>query len=96
MNKLQLMIDQSNYIVFFGGAGVSTESGIKDFRSKDGLYNEKNDIPPEFILSHGYFEKHTQEFFDYYRAKMLNPDVLPNAAHKKLAELEKSRQTLRR
>ena len=49
MNKLQLMIDQSNYIVFFGGAGVSTESGIKDFRSKDGLYNEKNDIPPEFI-----------------------------------------------
>lgn len=90
MNKLQLMIDQSNYIVFFGGAGVSTESGIKDFRSKDGLYNEKNDIPPEFILSHGYFEKHTQEFFDYYRAKMLNPDVLPNAAHKKLAELEKA------
>ena len=90
MNKLQLMIDQSNYIVFFGGAGVSTESGIKDFRSKDGLYNEKNDIPPEFILSHGYFEKHTQEFFDYYRAKMLNPDVLPNAAHKKLVELEKA------
>lgn len=90
MNKLQNMIDVSNYIVFFGGAGVSTESGIKDFRSKDGLYNEKNDIPPEFILSHGYFEKHTEEFFKFYKDKMLNPDVRPNAAHEKLAELEKA------
>lgn len=89
MNKLQLMIDQSNYIVFFGGAGVSTESGIKDFRGQDGLYNEENEIPPEFILSHNYFEKHTDKFYEYYKAKMLTPDVLPNAAHKKLAELEK-------
>lgn len=90
MNKLQLMIDSSEYIVFFGGAGVSTESGIKDFRSSDGLYSEKNDIPPEFILSHGYFEKHTEEFYRYYKEKMLNPGILPNAAHKKLAELEKA------
>lgn len=88
MNKLQLMIEASEYVVFFGGAGVSTESGIKDFRSKDGLYSEKNDVPPEFILSHGYFEKHTEEFFKYYREKMLNPGILSNAAHKKLAELE--------
>ncbi len=90
MNKLQNMIDESSYVVFFGGAGVSTESGIKDFKGKDGLYNEKNDIPPEFILSHGYFEKHTEEFFKFYKDKMLNPGVLPNAAHKKLAEMEKS------
>lgn len=90
MNKLQLMIEQSNYIVFFGGAGVSTESGIKDFRGEDGLYSEKNDIPPELILSHNYFMKHTEEFYRYYKGKMLNPDVKPNAAHEKLAELEKA------
>ena len=65
MDKLQRLINSCNYIVFFGGAGVSTESGLKDFRSRDGLYNEKNDVPPEMILSHGYFEKHTDEFFEF-------------------------------
>ena len=87
---LQQIIDGSDRIVFFGGAGVSTESGIPDFRSVDGLYNQKYDYPPETILSHTFFERHTKEFYDFYRDKMICPDAQPNAAHRKLAELEQA------
>ena len=87
---LQQIIDESNNIVFFGGAGVSTESGIPDFRSVDGLYNQKYDYPPEEILSHTFFENHTEYFYNFYRDKMLALDALPNAAHYKLARLEQS------
>lgn len=87
---LQEIIDNSSDIVFFGGAGVSTESGIPDFRSVDGLYNQKYDYPPEEILSHTFFENHTEEFFDFYRDKMLCLDAEPNSAHLKLAQLEKA------
>lgn len=85
---LQEMIDDSKRIVFFGGAGVSTESGIPDFRSVDGLYNQKYDYPPETILSHTFFMKKTEEFYKFYRDKMLCLDAKPNKAHLKLAELE--------
>ena len=85
---LQEIIDHSKNIVFFGGAGVSTESGIPDFRSTDGLYNQKYDYPPEEILSHTFFVSHTEAFYDFYRDKMLCLTAEPNAAHKKLAELE--------
>lgn len=85
---LQQWVDESERIVFFGGAGVSTESGIPDFRSVDGLYHQSYDEPPETILSHSYFERKPQEFFRFYRQKMLFPDARPNAAHLKLAELE--------
>lgn len=88
--KLQKIIDNSNNIVFFGGAGISTESGIPDFRSVDGLYNQKYDVPPEVILSRTYFESETEKFFDFYRDKMLALWAKPNAAHLKLAELEKA------
>lgn len=88
IEKLQQMIDGSRRIVFFGGAGVSTESGIPDFRSVDGLYHQKFDYPPETILSHGFFISHTAEFFDFYRQKMICLTARPNAAHRKLAELE--------
>lgn len=88
--KLQDIIDRSENIVFFGGAGVSTESGIPDFRSVDGLYNQKYDYPPEEILSHTFFKKQTEEFFRFYRDKMLITGIKPNAAHYKLAELEKA------
>ncbi|MDY3929601.1 MAG: NAD-dependent protein deacylase [Clostridia bacterium] len=84
------IINRSKRIVFFGGAGVSTESGIPDFRSVDGLYNQKYDVPPEVILSHTYFINHTDKFYKFYREKMLfEDDIKPNAAHLKLAELEK-------
>ena len=86
--QLQQWIADSGNIVFFGGAGVSTESGIPDFRSVDGLYNQKYDQPPETILSHTYFEARTEDFYRFYRDKMLCLDAQPNAAHKKLAELE--------
>lgn len=79
----------SENIVFFGGAGVSTESGIPDFRSVDGLYNQQYDYPPEQILSHSFFMENTEEFYRFYRNKMIFPDVKPNTAHIKLAELEK-------
>ncbi len=79
---------ESDNIVFFGGAGVSTESGIPDFRSVDGLYHQKYDYPPETILSHTFYMEHTDEFFRFYRDKMLALDAKPNAAHIKLAELE--------
>jgi NAD-dependent deacetylase len=88
IEKLQRMIDESKRIVFFGGAGVSTESGIPDFRSVDGLYHQHYQYPPEVMLSRSFYEAHTAEFFDFYRAKMLYLDAKPNAAHKKLAELE--------
>lgn len=87
---LQEIIDASNDIVFFGGAGVSTESGIPDFRSVDGLYNQKYDYPPEEILSHTFFVNNTAEFYKFYRDKMLCPNAKPNAAHYKLAQLEKA------
>jgi len=86
--KLQEIIDNSRRIVFFGGAGVSTESGIPDFRSVDGLYNQKYKFPPEVILSHDFFMDYTEEFYKFYRDKMLALDALPNAAHKWLARLE--------
>ena len=85
---LQKIVNESKSIVFFGGAGVSTESGIPDFRSVDGLYHQKFKYPPEEMLSHSFFVRHTDEFYDFYRAKMLCLDAKPNAAHYKLAELE--------
>lgn len=88
MKTLQQIIDSSDRIVFFGGAGVSTESGIPDFRSQDGLYNQKYDYPPETIISHTFFMKHTEEFYRFYCDKMLALDAKPNAAHIKLAEME--------
>lgn len=90
LKKLQEIISQAKKLVFFGGAGVSTESGIPDFRSVDGLYHLKYDVPPEQILSHSYFMKHTEKFFDFYRDKMLYLNAKPNPAHLKLAELEQN------
>lgn len=87
--KLQEIIDNSENIVFFGGAGVSTESGIPDFRSVDGLYNQKYDYPPEQILSHTFFYNNTAEFYRFYQDKMLCLDKKPNKAHYKLAQLER-------
>ncbi|MDE6949603.1 MAG: NAD-dependent protein deacylase [Lachnospiraceae bacterium] len=88
LETLKKWIDESDNIVFFGGAGVSTESGIPDFRSTDGLYNQKYDYPPETILGHTFFCSRTEEFFRFYRDKMLYLDAEPNAAHKKLAQWE--------
>ena len=85
---LQEWIGESSRIVFFGGAGVSTESGIPDFRSVDGLYQQKYDRPPEQIISHTCFCHEPEEFFRFYRDKMIWPDARPNAAHRKLAQLE--------
>ena len=85
---LQKMIDESKSIVFFGGAGVSTESGVPDFRSEDGLYHQQYKYPPEQILSHTFFYQNTEYFYRFYKDKMLALDIAPNAAHKKLAELE--------
>lgn len=85
---LQAWIDESENIVFFGGAGVSTESGIKDFRSKDGLYNMKYDFPPETILSHGFFMRNPDDFYKFYRDKLNCLDAEPNICHKYLVELE--------
>ena len=89
IEKLQKLIDSSKTIVFFGGAGVSTASGIKDFRSKDGLYNMKYDYPPEEILSHHFFMNKTEEFYKFYRDKMNSLDKLPNECHLYLTKLEK-------
>ncbi len=88
--QLQQWLDESSSIVFFGGAGVSTESGIPDFRSVDGLYHQHYDQPPETILSHTYFMAHPEGFFQFYWEKMLCLDAQPNAAHRKLAELERA------
>ena len=89
IERLQEIIDGSRHIVFFGGAGVSTESGLPDFRSVDGLYNQKYDYPPETMLSHSFFMTHPEEFFKFYRDKLLVEGVKPNKAHYKLAEMEK-------
>ena len=91
MNKIETLkewIAESNQIVFFGGAGVSTESGIPDFRSVDGLYNQKFDYPPEMIISHRFYLHKPEVFFDFYRNKMMYLDVEPNITHKKLAQWE--------
>lgn len=88
IEKLKKLVDESNNIVFFGGAGVSTESGIPDFRSKDGLYNQKYKYSPEVILSHSFFLNNTKDFYDFYREKMNSLKYSPNITHRKLAELE--------
>ena len=86
VEQLREWVNESNNIVFFGGAGVSTESGIPDFRSVDGLYNQQYDYPPETILSHTFYRRNTEEFYRFYRNKMLCLDAKPNAAHLKLAQ----------
>ena len=88
IEQFKKLVDESNNIVFFGGAGVSTESGIPDFRSKDGLYNQQYKYPPEEILSHTFFMNNTEEFYKFYKAKMNSLSYQPNITHKKLAELE--------
>ena len=88
IQQFKQMVNESNNIVFFGGAGVSTESGIPDFRSKDGLYNQKYDYPPEEILSHTFFVNHTEAFYKFYKDKMNSLKYEPNITHMKLAELE--------
>lgn len=90
VKQLKEYIEKSNNIVFFGGAGVSTESGIPDFRSVDGLYHMKYSYPPETILSHTFFLRYTKEFYQFYRDKMLCPDAKPNITHQKLAQLEQA------
>lgn len=90
IRELQNIITNSSNIVFFGGAGVSTESGIPDFRSVDGLYHQQWDYPPETILSHSFFMRNPEEFYRFYQAKMLCDTAKPNAAHEKLAELEQA------
>ena len=88
VENFRKLINRARRAVFFGGAGVSTESGIPDFRSQDGLYKQKYKYPPETILSHTFFTEHTEEFYEFYRAKMLCLDAQPNAAHRKLAQWE--------
>lgn len=90
LNTFKQWIKESSHIVFFGGAGVSTESGIPDFRSVDGLYHQKYDYPPETILSHSFFLRKTEAFYDFYRDKMICPDAKPNITHQTLARLEQS------
>ena len=87
-DTLKKWINESNYIVFFGGAGVSTESNIPDFRSTDGLYHQEYDYPPETILSHSFYMRKPEEFYRFYRNKMLFPNAKPNRAHLALAKLE--------
>lgn len=90
IEQLQKVVSNTDNIVFFGGAGVSTESGIPDFRSVDGLYNQQYKYPPEVMLSHTFYAGHTDEFFDFYRNKLIVPEAKPNKAHYKLAELERA------
>ena len=93
MKTLQQIIDRAQRIVFFGGAGVSTASGIPDFRSADGLFNERFDgLTPEMVLSESFFYLHPERFFEFYRAYMLHPEARPNAAHRKLYELERAKK----
>ena len=89
-SELKSMIQESNNIVFFGGAGVSTESGIPDFRSEDGLYRQKYKYSPEQVISHSFFMKYPEVFYEFYKDKMMCLEAKPNAAHNKLSELEKS------
>ena len=86
--RLREWIGESDHIVFFGGAGVSTESGIPDFRSVDGLYNQQYQYPPETIISHSFYMRSTEEFYRFYKDRMIFPDAKPNEAHKALARLE--------
>ncbi|MBP5404564.1 MAG: NAD-dependent protein deacylase [Clostridia bacterium] len=90
VEKLQSIVDEAQRLVFFGGAGVSTESGIPDFRSPDGLYHQKYKFPPEYMLSHDCFLARTEDFFEFYRDKIISYDAKPNAAHYFLAELERA------
>ncbi len=92
--QLQQIFDESNKIVFFTGAGVSTESGIPDFRSVDGLYNQKYKYPPERIISHSFFKSDVEEFYRFYKDRMVYPEAKPNAAHLKMAEFEKAGKSL--
>ncbi len=94
LEKLKTWVQESKRIVFFGGAGVSTESGIPDFRSVDGLYNQKFDYPPETIISHSFFLKNPEYFFRFYREKMLPLGFSPNITHKKLAQWEEARKLM--
>lgn len=89
LERLKEIVAESDNIVFFGGAGVSTESGIPDFRSVDGLYNQKYKYPPEVMVSHSFYQSHTEEFFEFYKNKMIALEAKPNVAHLKLAELER-------
>ena len=89
IEKLKRIVGGSSNIVFFGGAGVSTESGIPDFRSVDGLYNQKYKYPPEVMVSHSFYRNHPEEFFEFYKNKMIALSAKPNAAHRRLAQLEK-------
>jgi len=90
IEKLQAIIDQSSHIVFFGGAGVSTESGIPDFRSADGIYLKEYQYPPEQVVSHSFFMQRPEAFYDFYKKQMMHLEAKPNAAHQKLAELEQA------
>jgi len=90
ISTLQQIIEDSGNIVFFGGAGVSTESGLPDFRSQNGLYAQKFKYPPETMLSRSFFDSHTEEFFEFYKEKLLVTGISPNAAHHKLAEMERA------
>ena len=90
LEQLQAMIDESSRIVFFGGAGVSTESGIPDFRSADGIYHQAYRYSPEEVVSHSFFVKHPEAFYEFYKEKMMILDARPNPAHLKLAELERA------
>lgn len=90
IQRLQQMIDDSQKIVFFGGAGVSTESGIPDFRSADGLYQQEYKYTPEQVVSHSFFMKHPEAFYEFYKEKMMFLDAEPNPAHQKLAQLEQA------
>lgn len=94
IERLQEIFDESNKIVFFTGAGVSTESNIPDFRSVDGLYNQQYDYPPEKIISHSFFESNPKEFYRFYKNRMIYPEAKPNAAHLKMAEFEQKGKAL--
>lgn len=94
IKQLQTIIDNSSNIVFFGGAGVSTESGIPDFRSQDGLYNQKWKYPPETIISRSFFDSNIKDFYKFYREKLIVKEAKPNITHYKLAELEKAGKLL--
>ena len=94
IEQLQKIIDDAKHVVFFTGAGVSTDSGIPDFRSQDGLYHQKYKYPPEEIISHSFFEERTEEFFDFYRDRMLYLDAQPNEVHQFIADLEKAKKSL--
>ena len=88
LEKLRQWVQESDNIVFFGGAGVSTESGIPDFRSVDGLYNQQYDYPPETIISHSFYKRNPEEFYRFYKDRMIVADAKPNKAHQVLARLE--------